>query len=44
MELEAVIKERIQERFDILQELYTIWFTENPSCIVPKKDSIRMHT
>lgn len=37
MELEAVIKERIQERFDILQELYTIWFTENPAYIVPKK-------
>jgi len=37
MELEAIIKERIQERFDILQELYTIWFTENPAYIVPKK-------
>ncbi|MEC0127662.1 hypothetical protein [Paenibacillus pabuli] len=37
MELETVIKERIQERFDILQELYTIWFTENPAYIVAKK-------
>jgi hypothetical protein len=37
MELEAVIKARIQERFDILEELYTIWFTVNSSYIVPKK-------
>ncbi|MGF9700346.1 MULTISPECIES: hypothetical protein [Paenibacillus] len=35
MELESAIKERIQERFDILHELYDIWFTENPALIAP---------
>ncbi|MEK4075352.1 MULTISPECIES: hypothetical protein [Paenibacillus] len=37
MELEMIIKERIQERFDTLQELYDMWFTENPAYIAPKE-------
>ncbi|MGR6541685.1 hypothetical protein [Paenibacillus tundrae] len=36
MKLESAIKERIQDRFDILHALYDIWFTENPISIVPK--------
>lgn len=37
MELEIAIRERIQERYDILHELYDIWFTENPAYIAPKE-------
>ncbi|WP_337034878.1 hypothetical protein [Paenibacillus illinoisensis] len=36
MELEIAIRERIQERYDILHELYDIWFTENPAHITTK--------
>lgn len=35
-ELEIAIKERIQERYDILAELYSTWFTKSESVVVPK--------
>ncbi|MGO4533002.1 hypothetical protein AB4Z30_28300 [Paenibacillus sp. 2TAF8] len=35
-ELEIAIKERIQERYNILEELYSIWFTTSESAVVPK--------
>ncbi|MBR2563029.1 MAG: hypothetical protein IKE29_00205 [Paenibacillus sp.] len=35
-ELEIKIKERIQERYNILGELYSNWFTENTSILAPK--------
>ncbi|WP_145414483.1 hypothetical protein [Paenibacillus xylanexedens] len=35
-DLEVAIKERIQERYDILAELYSIWFTKSESAVVPK--------
>nr|WP_154957901.1 hypothetical protein [Paenibacillus xylanexedens] len=34
--LEINIKERIQERYDIMAEIYSIWFTETKSVVVPK--------
>lgn len=36
-ELEIKIKERIQERYSILGELYSNWFTENTSIMAPKR-------
>jgi len=46
--LEIVIRERIQERYNILAELYSIWFTKSESVIVPKsafyqKEHIEKH-
>lgn len=35
--LEIQIKERIQERYDIMRELYIAWFTANPSLLAPKE-------
>lgn len=47
-DLEIVIKERIQERYNILAELYSIWFTKSESVVVPKntfyqKEHIEKH-
>ncbi|MHA7583220.1 hypothetical protein ACX12E_22995 [Paenibacillus vandeheii] len=33
---EVQIKERIQERYDITEQMYSAWFTENPAVLVPK--------
>ncbi|MCM3171180.1 hypothetical protein [Paenibacillus sp. MER 99-2] len=35
-ELEIAIKERIQERYDILAEIYSVWFTKTEAVVVPK--------
>jgi hypothetical protein len=34
--LEIAINERIQERYNILAELYSLWFTESKCSIAPK--------
>ncbi|MFX3648950.1 MAG: hypothetical protein ACE3K2_25330 [Paenibacillus sp.] len=35
-EREIQIKERIQERYDITEQIYSAWFTENPAILLPK--------
>ncbi|MBT2286037.1 hypothetical protein J7E78_21080 [Paenibacillus polymyxa] len=35
-EREVQIKERIQERYDITEELYSAWFTKEPALVVEK--------
>ncbi|MEC0128974.1 hypothetical protein [Paenibacillus pabuli] len=37
MEREIQIKQRIQERYDIVEALYSSWFTENPTLVFPKE-------
>ncbi|MBU5354446.1 hypothetical protein KQI74_19325 [Paenibacillus barcinonensis] len=47
-EREIQIKERIQERYDIMGEFYTTWFTKHPAILLAKdrfyqKDNAEKH-